>query len=122
MNNGVIDTDEEGSRRLSKLGEQRGGGVAQRGRLEGTGTEGAKRGRTLSFTQCVGMFCLFVQSDRSTHHSQAVRRRNAQVRSVGGRGGGLWAPTPDRLVSHQISLHLCFLKKRVVIILISGLI
>lgn len=59
MNNGIIDTDEEGSQRLSKLGEQRGGGVAQRGRLEGTGTEGAKGGRARSFTRCVRMFCLF---------------------------------------------------------------
>lgn len=60
VNNGIIDTDEELSRRLSKLGGQIEGGVAERERLESTGIEGAKRGRAPSFTWCVRMFCLTV--------------------------------------------------------------
>lgn len=105
MNNGIIDTDEL-SRQLSKLGGQIEGGVAERERLESTGIEGAKRGRAPSFTWCVRMFSLFVKSDRSTLHSQAVRRRNTQVcrvfdgtaagcRSAGRENVGSYAQPPS---------------------------
>ena len=69
MNNGVIDTDEELSRQLSKLGGQREGGVGKRERIESTGFETAERGRSAEFHVGWSECSLFVKSDHGTFHS-----------------------------------------------------